>query len=415
MTADTDIDSQAAPLDPTVHGYRWVMLAGVWLVYFCFGLTIAQMAPLVGDIKRDLGLNNSEMGTILGAWPLVYIATAIPCGALLDRIGPRRAMALAGFVMALSSVMRGLSDGYAILFLAVGLFALGGPFISIGAPKLITLCFTGKDRGLAMGIYVTGPALGGITALSLTNSVVMPLTGHDWRGAMFVYAGVGLAAGLIWLAIATHPLSHEAERRMKAAGGGQSSLRVFATLLQSPGVRAVILMGMSLLFVFHGLSNWMPQILRGYGMDAATAGFWAAIPTAVGVIGALTIPRLATADRRIAVLVTLGLCLGTATVLLQSADRPVLLMGLILQGISWIAMTTTMTLTLVELRDVGPNAVGTAVGLFYSAGQIGGVMGPVAVGALSDLTGGFSAPLSMLTAMCGVLVLLTRRLRALTR
>lgn len=404
-----------ATLDPTTHSYRWVMLGGVWLVYFCFGLTIAQMAPLVGDIKRDLGLNNSEMGTILGAWPLVYIATAIPCGALLDRIGARRALALAGFIIALSGVMRGLSDSYLTLFLAVGLFALGGPFISIGAPKLITLCFTGKDRGLAMGIYVTGPAIGGVAALALTNSVVMPLTGYEWRSVLFVYAAVGLLAGLIWTVIATHPLSHEAERQMKAAGGGQSSLRVFVSLLQSPSVRAVILMGMSLLFVFHGLSNWMPQILLGYGMDAATAGFWAAIPTAVGIVGVLVIPRLATPDRRITVLVSLGICLGFATLLMQSDSRPVLFMGLVLQGISWIAMTTTMTLAMVELRDVGPNAVGTAVGLFYSAGQIGGVMGPVAVGFLSDVTGGFSAPLFMLTAMCGVLVLLTGRLRALTR
>lgn len=89
-TAESAAESTTAHLDPTTHSYRWVMLGGVWLVYFCFGLTIAQMAPLVGDIKRGLGLNNSEMGVILGAWPLVYIATAIPCGALLDRIGPRR-------------------------------------------------------------------------------------------------------------------------------------------------------------------------------------------------------------------------------------------------------------------------------------------------------------------------------------
>ena len=29
---------------------RWWMLAGVWLIYMCFGLTASSLAPLVGPI-----------------------------------------------------------------------------------------------------------------------------------------------------------------------------------------------------------------------------------------------------------------------------------------------------------------------------------------------------------------------------
>lgn len=53
------------------HGVgRWLVLAGVWLIYFSFGVTIASMAPLVGPISAELGIGNSTMGAILGAWPL---------------------------------------------------------------------------------------------------------------------------------------------------------------------------------------------------------------------------------------------------------------------------------------------------------------------------------------------------------
>ena len=41
-------------------------------------------------------LSQAGMGTIIGAWQTVYIATAIPCGALLDRLGPRRCIIIAG-------------------------------------------------------------------------------------------------------------------------------------------------------------------------------------------------------------------------------------------------------------------------------------------------------------------------------
>ena len=64
--------------------YRWVMLAGVWLAYFSFGVVQGGIPPLIGPVSEDLGLNRSTMGTVLGAWPLIYILTAIPAGALLD-------------------------------------------------------------------------------------------------------------------------------------------------------------------------------------------------------------------------------------------------------------------------------------------------------------------------------------------
>ena len=38
---------------------------------------------------------------------------------------------------------------------------LGGPLISVGAPNLISIWFNECERKLAMGIYITGMALGG--------------------------------------------------------------------------------------------------------------------------------------------------------------------------------------------------------------------------------------------------------------
>ena len=59
--------------DVTRHPYRWLMLGGVWLLYFCFGLSIAALAPLVQPITRELDISLVVMGWIFGAWPLVYI------------------------------------------------------------------------------------------------------------------------------------------------------------------------------------------------------------------------------------------------------------------------------------------------------------------------------------------------------
>lgn len=88
---------------------RWWMLAGVWLIYMCFGLTASSLAPLVAPIIGDLGLTHTQMGSVLGAWQLAFIVSAIPCGIIVDRLRPRRALLLGALLIALSGVARSFS------------------------------------------------------------------------------------------------------------------------------------------------------------------------------------------------------------------------------------------------------------------------------------------------------------------
>lgn len=230
---ETGAPSVDAPAGPG----RWLVLAGVWLIYFCFGVTAASMAPLVGPVGTDLGIGNARMGFILGAWPLAYIAAAIPCGILLDRVGVRRMLFVAALIMALSGLARSVSDTPVEMFLAVALFGVGGPLISIGAPKVIARLFKGADRGMAMGIYITGPYLGGILSLALTNSVAMPLMGEDWRGVMLLYSALVAASGVIWLAIAYAPITAWPAR--DDDGGKKFNLGAFAEMVRVPDVRLI--------------------------------------------------------------------------------------------------------------------------------------------------------------------------------
>jgi len=398
--------TEASDATATPSAYRWVILGGVWLVYYCFGLTTASMAPLVAPITAELGISNSTMGAILGAWPLVYIAAAIPCGMLLDRLGARVALTVAALVMGASGVARGLAGGEVMLFAAVGLFGIGGPLISIGAPKLIAERFEGPERGTAMGIYITGPSLGAITALSLTNGVLMPLTGQDWRMVLFAYAGFVAASGLLWLVLASHPA---AEAKLPGAEAGKKfDLAAFAGILRLGEVRVVLAMSIGIFFINHGLNNWLPELLRSRGLSPAEAGYWASVPTVVGVAGSLLIPRLATPARRIRVMTLLFLAALAASLLLQAMPGPALATGLVLQGIARSSMMTIAILLLMETPGVPKERLGLAGGLFFTAAEIGGVLGPLTLGILSDLTGGFQAPLLAVTSVAAVLLVLIR-------
>jgi cyanate permease len=390
------------------------MLAGVTLVYACFGSTSAAIAPLVSRITGELALSHTQMGSVLGAWQFVYIGAAIPCGALLDRIGARRCLTVGALVIAISGIARGLATNYPALLLAVAAFGIGGPLVSVGAPTVISQWFKGRERGLAMGVYNAGQAVGTIGALSLTSSVGMRFANGNWRAVLIFYGCVALAAALVWTVISHHPASRDAERR--AAAGSRATQGVaLIELLRSQSVRTVLYLAVGTFFFSHGLANWLPEILRVGGMDAASAGLWASIPVLVGIGGALTFPRLAIPSRRMTILAGLFIAQLMAPLLIDWSGDGALLLGLVLQGIVRGSLSTIVVLLLIELRDVEAGRTGAAVGLYFTAGETGGVLGPVTIGTLYDLTGGFAVGLYVLAALCAWQLWLLTRLRTALR
>ncbi len=395
---------------------RWLLLFGLWFAYFSFGAIIASIAPLVESIQADLELSYAALGSVMGAWQLVYIGAALPAGLLLDRLGARFALFLGIALIAASAVGRAYATGYWSLLGAVMLFGAGGPIISAGAPKVVTDIFQGSGRGLAMGIYMTGPTLGGVAALTLSHSVLMPAFGGDWRSVMLLWGGLAAFAMVSWVVLATvaGPRTPGFLRTEdgSALPGGLPAIR---GILRLPAVRMVLAMGVGVFLINHGLSNWLPELLRNGGMTAAAAGNWAALPMLVGALGSLVIPRLATPNRRYRIL--LGLCLSAAaaSLALLVVHPLVLPVALILQGLVRASLMTVLILTLVELPGLDSRVAGTASGLFFTAAEVGGVLGPLGLGVLYDVTGGFDAGLYALTAVAAAMALGTVRLGSLVR
>lgn len=389
------------------------MLFGVWMLYGGFGLLVASLAPVSGIIVNDLNISHAAMGTIMGAWQFVYIFSALPSGLLLDRLGARYALLIGGVLIAASAFARGMAEDFTQLLLAVMLFGLGGPIISAGAPKVITSLFTGQDRGLAMGIYMTGPALGGILSLTLTHSLLLPLLG-SWRSVMLLWGVVVLLATAAWFLINLKPTPSLTAESSAAAKSPQG--RLLLTLIKQPAVLVVLFMSVGVFLFNHGLNNWLPELLRSTGMTVVAAGYWAALPTLIGLVGSLLIPRLATPERRFHILLGLSISAGLASLLLLfSGNEVTLFVGLFLQGLVRASLMTVLILTLVELPGIGDRYAGVASGLFFTFAEVGGVLGPLSLGLFYDVTGGFSAGLYFLSAVSVLLVISSVVLKSLAR
>lgn len=395
---------------------RWLLLFGLWFCYFSFGAIAASLAPLVTLIQTELGLSHAGIGSIMGAWQFVYIGAAIPAGMLLDRLGGRLALFIGVVCITASALGRAWASDYWELLAAVMLFGLGGPIISSGAPKVVTEIFTGSQRGLAMGIYMTGPTFGGIIALSLTHSLLLPWLEHDWRALMSLWAMVALIAALVWLGIASiagpRVAGFSTGSQISSAKSNRGTIR---SLLQIPGVPLVLAMSVGVFLINHGLNSWLPELLRHSGLTMIEAGYWAALPMLIGILGSLTIPRLAIPSRRFRILLLLCLAATVSTVLLTFSNTTTLTFALVVQGLVRSSLMTVLILTLVELPGMQSNQAGTASGLFFSAAEVGGVLGPVGLGLTYDVTQGFDAGLYALSAVAAVMMVGTLRLSRLAR
>ncbi|MFT7219592.1 MAG: CP family cyanate transporter-like MFS transporter [Candidatus Azotimanducaceae bacterium] len=364
------------------------------MLYVSFGLIAASLAPIASEVLSDLNMTHTEMGLAMGAWQFIYIFSAVPSGILLDRIGARYALTIGGFVVALSALARVFVDDATTLILAVMLFGLGGPIVSAGASKVVISVFTGSSRGLAMGIYMTGPAIGSIIALTTTHSVLLPYFDGSWRSILLLWSGIAFLTTFFWFGLAT---AANSSATGKQTGARVSQVQVIGELLSQPAVLIVLLMSVSVMMFGHGLNNWLPELLQSHGLSAVNAGYWAALPTVIGVMASLIIPRLATPERRFKVLIGLSLAAFLATVMLRFTEPSSMLTGLILQGIANSSLVTVLILTLLELPEVNERYAGVASGLFFSASQLGGVLGPFTLGLLYTPEVGFSSGLTLLT------------------
>nr|WP_325248065.1 MFS transporter [Amylibacter sp.] len=405
--------AQSGHQDEGFARYRWAMLGGIWLIYYSFGVVAGSMAPLVSRISQDLDIDFATMGAIMGAWPLMYIFAAIPCGLLLDRLQPRLAMFIGGVLIAASCLGRAWAFDGTGMFISVALFGVGGPLISIGAPKLITLWFDGPNRGLAMGVYITGPALGTASALALTNAILLPWAGEDWRLVMQAFAAMTLLTALVWFVIASHPLAGATLAKSEPAAGFE--LSSIPAILKLPAVQALLAMAVCIFFINHGLNNWLPEVLRSKGFSAADAGFWASMPTMVGIASSLIVPRLAVPSRRMAVMSAIFGAVLIASLLLQAQSGAVLVFGLVLLGIARGSMMALAMQALMETPGVPRAQLGLAGGLFFVAAELGGVLGPVTMGVFFDKYAGFYQALMVLAGVALVLVFLTALLARINR
>lgn len=370
----------------TAPRHRWFAFAAMSGVYFSFGVAVAAIAPMLTIVREDLGISRSAMGFALGAWAMIYIATSPIAGRFIDRFDLGWSLTLGGVSVAGSLLLRATAQGLGTLWLAIAFFGVFGPLVSASAPKLMATWFPDEaERRRGVGWYAMAPAIGGAITVAVTNPILLAWF-DSWRTVLVFEAGVAVAATLLWVLTWNLVERPDADLLASTQGNAETTWR---DLVASTEIRLILGVAFALFFLNHALGNWLPTVLEEFsGLSPSAAGAWVGAGGIVAIAASGTVPALARPDRmHLLVAAVLALAAGAlvALVVAPASTHGVLSMLTFVRG----ALAPLAIITVLAAERVTSANAGLANGLWFSVAEVGGVTGPLTVGALADTGAGY--------------------------
>jgi len=374
---------------------------GILLVAYVLSFVDRQILNLlVGPIRADLGINDTQMSLLMGlSFAIFYTIAGIPLGRIADSKSRRGLIAWGVAFWSLMTAACGLAQQYWHFILCrIGVGA-GEAALSPAAYSLIADSFPADRRATAISVYAMGIYLGAGMAFLLGGIVVtwanaqgameLPVFGvvRPWQLIFLVLGAVGLMFCLVLLAI------KEPTRKGVGAGVAVPLKEVGAYLLT---IRKAVLchnFGFACLsFASYGASAWIPTFfIRTHGLTPGEVGiYYGSLVMVAGSTGIVFGGRLADymarrgyrdANMRVGLLAAV-LTLACNVVFL--VDNMPLLWAIMFFNVFTVAMPFGVAPA--AIQEVMPNAMrGQASAIYlFTITLIGLGIGPTAVALVTD-------------------------------
>lgn len=371
----------------------------LWLSTIAFTVCFAvwTIFAIIGvQIKRDLGLSETQFGLLVGTPILTGSLIRLMLGIWSDQYGGRMVFT---FTMAAAAVMTALLtlayDYPTFLLAALGVGIAGGSF-SVGV-AYVAKWFPKEKQGTALGIFGAGNV--GAAVTKFAAPVIM--VAYGWKTVALIWAAALLVMAVVFF-VMTKDDPDLARRR--ATGAKPEPLSAMMEPLKNVQVWRFSLYYFFVFGAFVALALWLPRYLIGvYGLDIVTAGMVGAaysIPASIfrAYGGHLSdkfgARRIMYWTFLVSVVCTFILSYPPTDYVVQGIRGPVsfsMSMGLIGFMVATFTLGFFMSLgkaaVFKHIPVYYPDRVGAVGGIVGLVGGLGGFVLPIAFGALNDLTG----------------------------
>ena len=370
---------------------RWGIVGLLFTASLINYLDRAAISFALPLISRDFHLTPETKGLLLSSFFWSYALMQVPIGWAADRFNLRWLYAGAFALWSLAQGLTGLAGSLEVLIGFRILLGVGESIYLPGGVKIISLLFKGRDRGLPSGLFDFGTRTG-----LILEGILVPwlLTRYGWRHTFLL---LGFTA-MIWMV----PWLWVFPRQVRAASPSHVSP---ALALASP-IRWRALLNRNLLgiclgffcfdYYWYVLVTWLPDYLVTVrhlsivqtGLYGSLVFFTFGVSEPIGGWIADTLIRRGWDETRTRKgIVTVAFFMGLFLIAAMRASNTGAAIWLLIGG-ALVGLATGNLLVI--LQCCAPfEKVGIWTGAENFAGNLAGVVAPLAVGLLIKRSGSY--------------------------
>lgn len=276
-------------------GYAWYVV-GVLTIAYIFSFIDRQIISLlVGPIKRDLNISDTQISYLMGlSFAVFYTLFGIPLGWLADRKSRRGIISLGVTFWSLMTAGCGITKNFwQLAFMRMGV-GVGEATLSPAAYSLIADYFPPRRRATAMSVYSMGIYVGSGLAFVLGGQIAQLASSQEnyllpWLGAVRSWQLVFFAVGLPGLLVALLLLTvREPQRHQQNSSGIATLGETWNYLLHNRGTFLYLNLGVAMVTLSaYASTSWIPAMfIRRFDWSLGQTGLvYGAIISIFGTMG----------------------------------------------------------------------------------------------------------------------------------
>jgi MFS family permease len=363
------------------------------VVAFVVALGFGIVAPAIPLFARSFGVGTTAVGLAISAFAFFRFVSAFGGGSLVERLGERVVLTLGLVTVAVTTGAAGLAGSFPLF---LGLRAAGGvgsAMFTVAALSLLLRVAPPSHRGRAAATYQGGFILGGIAGPA-AGGLLAELSP---RLPFLLYAGFLLVAGGVSLLFLRSP-AQAAPAPVPESDREPLPLRA---AFRSRVYLAALVVNLGVGWMLFGVRNSLVPlyVTEELGRTVTWAGLGLLAGSLAQAVGLLRSGRLADAWGRRPALV-LGTALATAATAVLTLP-PATGAFLLSMAVFGLAASLLSSVPAALVGDVSPARGGRVVAVFQMSADLGGIVGPLAAGWLTDVAG-FQAAFGVTTAVLGL-------------